>query len=334
MQPVAQPPEVTNILNVLNTYLKWKSLNGPPRGYTMYHPSSFGGCLRKAQYQRYSELGLCSPDKGEMDPKTIRIFDNGHSMHARWARYFEEIGVLRGLWECTNECCHLWDEEGKFTNIDHSNDNPSILKKGRIYGLDNKLGCFKPERCVCGNIKFHYHEVTVEDKELNFRGHCDQILDFSRFDPSLFSKGVPVEVLFRMEDLPKKSVVLDMKSINSFSFKSKLAEGPSLVYRTQLVIYANILDIDYGVLLYENKDDSSTKIYKVDKNPEMWEKIKEQAYKLNEMAKDKLLPPPRPSSKDSFDCRFCEFQSICHSSKVWEYPDLMQKRLKFYGMIE
>jgi hypothetical protein len=65
-----------------------------------------------------------------------------------------------------------------------------------------------------------------------------------------------------------------MKSINSFNFKSKLEYGPSLVYSTQLVIYCNILDLDYGILLYENKDDSSTKIYKVDRNPEMWKSSK------------------------------------------------------------
>jgi hypothetical protein len=339
MPPVAQPPEVTNVMNVLNTFLKWKNLNGPPRGYSSYHPSSFGGCLRKVQYQRYSDQGLITPDKGDVEPKTVRIFDTGHSMHARWSHYFAEIGVLRGIWQCANECCHLWDNDGNYHPDILQRDGlkvPEVVAnfKPRMYGLDNKLGCFKPKECVCGNDKFHYHEITVQDKELNFYGHCDQILDFSKFDPAMFSQGNAVDVLFRVEDLPKKPIVLDMKSINSYSFKSKLENGPSLVYKTQLVIYSNILDLDYGILIYENKDDSSTKIYKVERNPEMWLKIKEQAYKLNEMSKDKLLPPPRPLSKDSYDCRYCEFQSICHSSKAWSDPDLMQKRLKFYGIIE
>jgi hypothetical protein len=339
MPPVAQPPEVTNVINVLNTFLKWKNLNGPPRGYSSYHPSSFGGCLRKVQYQKYSDQGLVTPDKSDIEPKTVRIFDTGHSMHARWSHYFAEIGVLRGIWQCTNECCHLWDNDGDYYPDILQRDGLKVDEvtrnfKPRIYGLDNKIGCFKPKECVCGNNKFHYHEITVEDKELNFHGHCDQILDFSQFDTAMFSKGNAVDVLFRAEDLPKKPIVLDMKSINSYSFKSKLESGPSLVYKTQLVIYSNILDLDYGILIYENKDDSSTKIYKVDRNPEMWLKIKEQAYKLNEMSKDKLLPPPRPISKDSYDCRYCEFQSICHNSKAWNDPDLMQKRLKFYGIIE
>jgi len=331
---IAQPPEVTNIMNVLNTFLKWKSLNGPPRGYTSYHPSSFGGCLRKAQYQRYMDMGLVKAEAAEQEPKTVRIFDTGHSMHSRWAHYFEQIGVLRGVWECANECCHLWDDKGEFIVGNPGIENPALPRKGRMYGLDNKIGCFRPKVCVCGNTKFRYHEITVEDKELNFHGHCDQILDFSQFDPGMFAKGNKVDVLFRAEDLPKKPVVLDMKSINSFSFKSKLEMGPSLVYRTQLVIYCNLLDLDFGVLIYENKDDSNTKIYKIDRNPEMWLKIKDQASKMNEMVEDKLLPPPRPVSKEDFDCRYCEFQSICHNSKAWQDPELLQKRLKFYGTLE
>lgn len=343
MAIVGQSPEVVNIINVLNVHLKWKNLNGPPRGYQMYHPSSFGGCLRKAQYQRYEEQGLIKCEKEDLEPKSIRIFDTGHSMHARWGHYFEEIGVLRGVWECDNQCCGLWDDDGKYIGDRDScplvkDEHPGIikesLKKPRIYGRANKLGVFKPKSCVCGNKKFRYHEITVEDKELNFHGHCDQILDFSNFDPSIYKSGNAVDVLFKVEDLPKNPFVLDMKSINSFNFKSKLEHGPSLIYKTQLVIYCNILNLDYGVLIYENKDDSSTKIYKVEKNVEMWNRIRKQAMDLEDMNSDQLLPPPRPTSKDDYDCRYCNFQSICHKSKIWEDPSLMQKRLKFYGILE
>lgn len=304
---VGQPAEVTNVMNVVNTYLKWKNMNGPPRGYLSYHPSSFGGCLRKAQYQRYTDMGLVKVDKEAAESKTIRIFDTGHSMHARWAKYFEDIGVLRGVWQCTNPDCKTY------------------------YGKEEKLGCFKPDKCKCGFHKFEYHEVTVHHDALNFHGHCDQILDFSKFDSNIFKQGNPVDVLYNDSDLPKKPIVLDMKSINSFNFKSKLEKGPSLVYRTQLVIYCNILDLDYGILLYENKDDCSTKIYKVDRNPEMWEVIKNQAEIMNGMVANTFLPPPRPISKTDSDCRYCEYQSICHNSRIWDDPDLEQKRVKFYG---
>ncbi len=341
--PQFQPPEVSNIMNVVNTWLQWKSINGPARGYSVFHPSAFGGCLRRMQYQKYAEMGFISVEEEIKDPKTIRIFDTGHSLHERWATYFEHIGVLRGVWECANECCGLWDNDGRYIGNKEScaflqNDVPGVGKmlipSPRVYGKENKIGVFKPEKCSCGSKNFTYHEITVEDKQLNFRGHCDQILDFSNFDPNRFKQGNPVDVLFRAEDLPKKPIVLDMKSINSFSFKNKLEHGPSLVYKTQLVIYCNILDLDYGVLVYENKDDASTKIYKVDRDVNWWNHIKRQASDMNEMVSDKLLPPPRPSSQNSSDCKYCEFQSICHKSKIWDDPALSDKRLKFYGLLE
>lgn len=343
MPPVGQPPEVTNIMNVINTHLRWKSINGAPRGHEVFHPSAFGGCLRRMQMQRYAERGFIKAEEEVKDPKTLRIFDTGHSLHARWAKYFEDVGVLRGVWECKNPCCFLWDDNGKYAGDhdscpfvvgEHGGITKDAPKKPRVYGRDNKLGCFKPKACACGHSEFEYHEITVEDKSLNFRGHCDQILDFSNFDPDKYKQGNAVDVLFKKEELPQKPIVLDMKSINSFNFKSKLEHGPSLVYRTQLVIYCNILDLEYGVLVYENKDDSSTKIYKVDRNVEMWKKITEQASFMNEMVNEKMLPPPRPISKDDYECRYCEFQSMCHSSKIWDDPNLLQKRLKFYGILE
>lgn len=326
MSKIGQPVEVTNVINVLNTYLQWKSINGPPRGYLRYHPSSFGSCLRKAQYQRYTDMGYVKVDKEVNEARSIRIFDTGHSMHARWAQYFEGLGVLRGVWECKNKLCHAYMDDGTFDN-----SKITTFGKSRIHGKDNKIGCFKPKACVCGCQEFEYHEITVHDDELNFHGHCDQILDFSNFDPNMFNQGNPVDVLFKVEDLPKKPIVLDMKSINSFSFKSKLEQGPSLVYRTQLVIYCNILDLEYGILIYENKDDSSTKVYKVDRNPDMWMSIVKQANSLNDMVAEKLLPPPRPQAKTDYDCRYCEYQSICHNSKIWDDPNLDTKRLNFYG---
>lgn len=321
-----QPPEVTNIMNVVNTFLSWKSVNGPPRGYLRYHPSSFGSCLRKVQYQRYTDMGKIEVEKEVIKPQNMRIFDTGHSMHARWAGYFEEIGVLRGVWECKNYNCRLYDDDGKLISLQ---DNAAA--KPRQYGKEEKIGVFKPKACCCGCKEFTYHEITVHDDDLNFHGHCDQILDFSNFDASVYKSGNAVDVLFRECDLPKKPIVLDMKSINAFNFKNKLEKGPSLVYKTQLQIYCNILDLEYGVLIYENKDNSETKVYQVARDPQMWAVIKQQAIKMNGMVEDMYLPPPRPSVKGEGDCKYCEYQSICHKSKVWDDPKLTELRLNFYG---
>lgn len=329
MEIIRQPPEVTNLINLIDTHSNWVNKNGPPRGYEVYHPSAFGSCLRKMQYQRYAERGYIKCEEISPDPRMCRIWDTGHSMHDRWAKYFEDIGVLRGVWECMNPYCSYYDENGNYAGPEYSEDKP------KKYGLDNKIGCFKPKSCDrCGCDKFKYHEVSVIDESLNFRGHADQILDFSNFDPNIYNKGNPVPVLFKKSDLPKKPIVIDMKTVNSFKFKSKLKSQPDFHYKVQITIYVNILDLDYGVIIYENKDDCSTKVYQVGKNPEIWEKVQEQAIKMNSMVDKKLLPPPRPDTKDSFDCKYCEFSSICHGSKVWNDPNLGAKRADFYGSFE
>lgn len=339
--PSENPPEVQSIANVMNTFLRWKSANGPPRGYEVYHPSAFGNCLRKMQYQRYVDRGHLKIEPQQHEAKTVRIFDTGHSMHARWSHYWEELGVLRGIWECSNPCCHLWNDNGDYTG-DH--DSCSFVKDGlpgvvktpahppRRYGIEDKLGVFKPSTCCCGSRHFRYHELSVDDKELNFHGHIDQILDFSHFPGGdIFRQGNGVKVLFRDEDLPKKPILNDMKSINSFGFKSKLDRGAPFGYKVQVNIYIHLLDLEYGLLYFENKDDSSTKIVHVEKDDALWEIIKTQAKQMNEMVDDKLLPPPRPSTKDDFECRYCEFQSICHTAGIWNDPELEDKRRKFYG---
>jgi len=286
------------------------------------------------QYQRYAERGHIEVKPQTVEAKVVRIFDTGHSMHDRWARYWEELGVLRGIWECTNPLCQIYNDKEELRSpvpLPKACCNEEVIRP-RKYGENDKLGIFKPEKCVCGHKNFAYHEIAIEDKELNFRGHVDLILDFSKFNGGKeFKKGNGVRVLFKDADLPKKPVLVDMKSINSFGFKGKLESGPPFDYVVQVNIYLHVLDLDLGVLYFENKDDSSTRLMHIEKNPDLWAVIKGQAMKMNQMVDELKLPPPRPVNPDGWECRNCEFQSICNSSGIWEDPKLDSKRLKFYG---
>jgi len=330
---VIVPPEIRAITGVVDTYAKWKHANGSPRGHEIYHPSAFGKCLRLMQYLRYEERGLLKSKTSEIEGKLVRLFDKGHNMHDRWARYFENIGVLRGIWECTNPMCQaisqtVLDDENISCNITFRLDK---IARPRRFGKDDRLGCFKPEKCCCGNKTFKYHEIAVQDKSLNMYGHVDMVLDFSKFDKEQFS-GVPLT--FNIDDLPLSPVVVDMKTANDFRFQQVLRNGPGLDYRVQLVIYANLLDLDYGVLIYENKNTSAVAAYRIDKDADtVFSQIEQQAKTMDNMADLKLLPPPRPIEKDDYECKYCDFQHICHSSKIWDDPDLNKKRKNFYGTL-
>ena len=299
--------EVFSISKLYESYFLLKSARPNNRSYSVFHPSAFGKCLRRMQYQKYESMDLISVAKQHTAPKMIRIWDTGHAMHDRWASYAQDIGVLRGLWGC-NQC-------------------------GNIYGLQDKLGIFKPdscEKCECKSL--FYKEISVQDKEINFYGHVDQVLDFSTFNKEEFDK-LDIPLKFKVSNLPEHPVLVDMKTINSNQWK-KIANDCHFYYRVQLVIYLHILDLPYGLIIYEKKDDSDLRIFRIDKNEEMWNIIKKQSKLMLEMVDKKMLPPPRPKSKRDMECNFCEFKEICHNSKVWEALNLDDLRREFYEFDE
>ena len=213
----------------------------------------------------------------------------------------------------------------------YANFDLEKIIKPRKFGKNERLGCFKPKKCSCGNKDFKYHEISVQDKSLNMYGHVDMVLDFSKFDKEQFAG---VSLSFNLDNLPTSPVVVDMKTANDYRYQQLMRTGPSLEYRIQLIIYANLLDLEYGVLIYENKNTSAVAAYKIDKDTDIiFSQIKQQAETMNSMVELKLLPPPRPAEKDNYECTYCDFKNICHKSKIWEDPELHKKRRNFYGTL-
>jgi len=332
------PDEVRAFTGLIDTYIRWKEYQGKDdRQYYKYHPSEWGMCLRKQQYKHYQQLGYFPVEWKGHKSTLLRLFDKGHNMHERWSRYFEACGVLRGVWTCQNKMCKCFDDEGFFDltkitetkSTDHSNANG----KGRVYGEEELKGVFRPERCVCGCTDFKYDEVAVDHEGTNIYGHADLILDFENFKPEMF-KGV--SKTFKKEFFPKKGevVVGDMKTCSDNVWKSKVMKNqPHSYYLIQLTVYAHILECDYGLLMYENKNNSELKMFRVDRNEKWWAIIQEQAHSMIEMKKKKLLPPPRPDNKSSFECKNCEFKDMCHKSRAWGLPNIDEIRKGWYKEI-
>jgi len=323
--------EVMSLMGLIDTYKRWVNFETKnDRCYKSYHPSEFGKCLRAQQYKHYVHLGLIKVTYKAFDSKTLRLFDKGHWMHERWARYFEDIGILRGRWKCKNPLCFLFDDKGKLKTGTNNIESLFEKKKTRIYGMDDSLGSFKPDQCVCGCKDFQYCETPVVSEELNIKGSADVILDCSTLD---FEKFNSVRSTFNPEFLPTDGakVVGDMKTIGQSAWDFQLnKKGAHKPYLIQLTCYTHILDCDYGVLMYENKNNSELKWYKVERNEEWWETIKWQSKTMQKMVSNKQLPPPRPEDKSSYECRGCEFSSLCHKSGIWKDKDLNKKRKGFY----
>jgi len=287
-------------------------------------------CLRLMQYRKYADAGYISSSEEELDSRMIRLFEKGHNMQSRWERYFTNMGVLRGIWVCADPYCIRHDSSGDYKR--------SLSGPPREYGKEDIIGGFKPDKCECGCKKFHYKEISVKSQELNIFGHADFILDFSKFD---FSKFDEVFKSFNENNLPSRPIVVDMKTINIKGFESLIDFGmpPSLGYQIQLIIYTHLLDCEYGLLVYECKNDSNIKAYKIERDDKSWKLIQKQAKLMVEMSEITgddgkllcLLPPPRPTKKSCWECKNCAFKKRCHKSGIWNNAQLDKKRKDFYG---
>lgn len=111
------------------------------RSTTVLHPSEI---IKRDWCKRASYFLLSGHTKiAEKPPLRLQaIFDTGHAIHAKWQRYFQEMGVLYGRFHCKACDFSLFD-----------------------------LG---PVLCPnCGKDTLEYAEVTLYDDNLRIKGHTD-----------------------------------------------------------------------------------------------------------------------------------------------------------------
>jgi hypothetical protein len=111
------------------------------RSTTVLHPSEM---IKKDWCKRASFFLLSGHTKIAEKPslQLQSIFDEGHAIHAKWQRWFQEMGVLYGRFTCTACEFSLFD-----------------------------LG---PITCPqCNRDTMEYREVTLIDNDLRIAGHTD-----------------------------------------------------------------------------------------------------------------------------------------------------------------
>ncbi len=259
------------------------------RDYKHFHPSEWYQCHRKIAYKFYEAQGYIEIDSAEMEisPQLQRIFGNGHSMHDRLGKNLQSTGMLRGRWKCANPVAH---------------DKP------KVFGEDEHLGIFKPDKCECGSTKFIYREVGFYDPETMLGGHVDAILDL---------RGRTINGTYIPEDATVRDshLIIDFKSINSWGFKA-LAE-PKPEHRTQMQIYLYLSGLAMGKFLYENKDNQSFREFVVPEDKELIKQKTDEARFLKKVvttlnSKGERTLPVRPHKKDNNkECVECKFRAHC-----------------------
>ena len=77
---------------------------------------------------------------------------------------------------------------------------------------------------------------------------------------------------FLIKHEQKQLAVIELKSIGASGFKA-LTKKPKDDHFIQLQIYLALTGHEYGVLLYENKDNQKVKAFSVTKDNEVWEQL-------------------------------------------------------------
>lgn len=267
------------------------------RGYKTFHPSSFGKCLRKTALQYYGEFDPFYKSEKFPEAKIQRLFQAGHFFHNRMQRDLADMGVLRGCWK------------SKIS--------------GKVYGKNEKHGILRPKTLEeIGETRlendnrniselFEYVEITLEDKEHNFYGHCDGIVEFPVHEEDYDEHGE--------QKVTTEKIVVDFKTINTDSFK--LLKDPDPEYVMQINIYMWILGLNKGVIYYEDKNKHEVKEYLIHRDDKFIEEIKSNAKTLLKLLESRKLPKiPEYFSKTSSPCKYCDYLEKC-----WEIAEKKKK---------
>jgi len=241
------------------------------RTYEYFHPSQFADCSRKLiYYYEYDKAGK-NESFVNIDPDVQRKFDNGHYMHDRYSDYVRMTGKLLGCWECKS--C------------------------GKVVGRDVLVGIPDPEltdySCTdCGDGKFKYREVRVNNDEYQIAGSVDAVFDNG-----------------------DELIVVDFKSIKFSGFSDLPSKGPSPAYIVQIQIYMWLLGLNKGIILYECKDDQRTKEYEFERDESIIDGIKDKAKFLIALRDKGQLPKRKYEHNNGFECKYCPFVKECWGSE-------------------
>lgn len=255
------------------------------RGYSYFHPSAFGDCLRKIAYQFYGEK---YPEKyalkDDVEPKFIRICDAGHAFHHRMQQDFGDMGILRGYWRC--RACD------------------------KVHGRDSEpdpnrpVGVFMPDTCSCGlggrrqkSRLFEYEEIRIKSEdEYNFQGNTDGIVETDKGNPN-------------------SRKIIDFKTSKSSLFDD--LEKPDKKYIVQVQIYMWLTGVKKAIIYYENKDIHTLKEFTVDYDEKIIDWIKRTSSNLKlALEANKIPAKPDGYMKSKIPCKWCDFVKICYAKKA------------------
>ena len=229
-------PDVSNADQWFNDFQHWLANKYEKTVHSDRKPGLHASSLGSVCARRNLIIEAFGENKVPHTAGNYFTFDVGHALHYWWQeRYLGPKQELLGNWKCMAcpcpNCATVLDKILRALSLAEKkeiwNECDVCLGSGRkvTYGL-------MPLDCECGTPwqdSICYMELPIINKELNYVGHCDGVLDHK----------------------PKKRL-FEFKTISPSEY-DKLKNGPKLDHVIQAHAYMGPLGLDEAIIVYENK---------------------------------------------------------------------------------
>lgn len=242
------------------------------RSTLVLHPSEI---IKKDWCYRYQTYLLLGGEKKSSNPnlKLQSIFDEGHFIHAKWQKWFAEMGVLYGRWSDVFDGHDLG------------------------WGTSKEIGYIGAENAIA------YKEVPLKYAPLRVGGHSDGWIKGIGPDCLIEIKSIGSGTFrFEAPDLMEKhgGDLMGMWSDVRRPFRSHLLQGQLYLWLAEKIWGGDAPQ--EIVFIYELKADQSYKEFTVKKNFEILERVIYGMEYVNDFADQNRLPKCNISVDG---CKYC-----------------------------
>ena len=280
------------VVKRLDEFLITNNSSDNDRAVNVNSPSQIGKCPRARFYAR---LGY--PRNSGVDPRSIRILDNGTYTHIRLQEYLSEAGIL-DMEEVPviNEEFNIQGHTDGIINI--GNDEKAILElktiNSRNYGL---LKDAKEEHKKQG-LTYLY---CIEQRRLKLHSKYKNKGSFLLAKKSRYKKYA--ERYQHLEDG------------NRYSREEKIKYQCDLLNKLDTLLFDLKKPLTKVVFVYENKDTQELKEFTINSgdysNDVLIKDILSECHYVNECVLNNELPERCSKSKSDNACRWCEYSLEC-----------------------
>jgi hypothetical protein len=281
------------VLGDITTHILHKADQPSDRRQDILHPSEMcrdDWCPR-ASYYRIRDVKAGKTYKSEeFSVGTLRIFDEGHSVHHKYQTYLREMGRLKGRWDCSN----CGNKGIGFPNI------PPICVR-----------CMIPSGIV-------YGEVPLDaEKEHLIVGSADGWVDDLLIE--IKTIGVGTLRLDVPELLRKHTHTVNGKQIIDLNALWNELDKPFKPHIKQANIYLYIANVIMGLgvdrmeFIYEFKVNQQVKNFTIKMSPRVIEPLLAKADTVKTAVVTGEPPPREFDRQDRNPCKNCAWLKECYA---------------------